>query len=273
MQPSLVFAAACMAMAVEAAELQREQGVGFKLSSCYAVQDCQGYPCPQAASSATAGSSNTTTIATSDLIAVTGALSAGPGHDAFRQTMAAASDLVKAAGLGCSYTETGDMLHTTLKYFCCQEKRDLIAMGNVIEEWSSKQPLSLRFDRISCNQFQANNSRFDFFALLEHNSSIQAQAWIAGLEAQLRLAGFAVHNPRRNETPFHSTLAEGCPVQSDEVVQNTLADLQKMIAGRPGGVFMPVAMPVSIAFMNDPLRFFRLAPAAAAGGGPQHRSG
>jgi len=261
-------------------------------SLCYVRYDCQDYPCPINASSSSssssssnsssapaAGATNGTLLPTSDLIAVTGALSHGAAHDSFIATMAAGADLVmgRQAALGCSYAERGARLHTTLKYFCCHTKQELVAMRPTIAAYVRATPLSFRFDRFSCNLFAANHSTYDFFALLDGPSNAAAQAWAAGLEAALGAAGFnATHKPRAAETPFHSTLAEGCPVAGlptrppllspllatageaspADTAAAMLQALADMVAAQPGGAFMSGTMQVEFDFMNNPLAFF-----------------
>ena len=250
-----------------AASTTFEEGATNFTSLCYARYDCQDYPCRNS-SSTSAGATNDTLLPTSDLIAITGTLSHGAAHDSFVQTMATAADLVmgRRAALGCSYAERGGMLHTTLKYFCCHTKQELVAMRPTIAAYVRGTPLSLRFDRFGCNVFAANHSTYDFFALLDGPSSAAAQAWTAGLEDALGAAGFnATHKRRTAETPFHSTLAEGCPVAGlpagtestpADAAAAMLQDLADMVAEQPGGVFMSGAMAVEFDFMNDPLAFF-----------------
>jgi hypothetical protein len=221
------------------------------LAACYQAEDCQTYPCPAAAN-------DSSILKTSDLIAITGVLGSGTGHKEFLHTMAGAQQIIQNSGLGCSKPEAGYFLHTTLKYFCCHPKSELGSAARAIEQYVRRAPqLRLHFESVSCNQFSGNHTHFDFFAVLTANSSAAAEAWVAGLETALVAVGVPVNKPRRNETPFHSTMTTGCLVSAGaEAINTTLARISGMIAESPSGVFMASDMAANYMALSEPLRIF-----------------
>jgi len=203
-------------------------------SSCFAREDCQTYPCNRT------GAKNT-----SDVIAPLWLFEHGPGFTMYQRNMERAATIIHQYP-GVHYSEPKEVLHTTLKYFCCYTKPELMTIADAIQQYKWK-PFNVTFDRISCNKFPTNT---DFLALLSPESSAAMQTWIHDLEAWVtQKTQLPIHKPRRLETPFHGTLAS---VNSSFPVDSVLARIHDEVP-----TLNTIPMTIKWFFMEDPFTIFR----------------
>ena len=132
--------------------------------------------------------------------------------DAFAGAMASAGDVLKS--FGQAHVEGGLHLHMSLNYFCCYDPSELSTIRAVLEQvhW---QPLNVSFDRPAWRlnghgtgtPTIANTDHMSMIVMLDRASQNLMQAFVASVEERIRSAGIDIHVPRREQEPFHATLA------------------------------------------------------------------
>ena len=227
---------------------------GDVFDTCFYRQDCQDVDC--------GGGGNI--VNPLDLIAPLGTpLLNGvmePGYAQYHRSMSLAADAILGtppgpSGAACTgRPEEGRMRHSTLKYFCCVDEatdnNTTALLEATVRSYAAAHPLNLTFGNVSCNAFDSNHETFDFFALLTEASQSAAAAWVVGLEDTVALAtGVPTVKPRSDQTPFHSTILEGCSL--DFPVEEALAAARTAISGGAfHGVFQVDPMPLRYAVLT-----------------------
>ena len=131
---------------------------------------------------------------------------------AFVGAMASAGGVLKS--FGQAHVEGGLNLHMSLNYFCCYDASELSTIRAVLErvQWPT---LNVSFDRPAWRlnghgtgtPTIANTDHMSMIVMLDSASQTRMLAFAESIEARIRSAGIDVHVPRREQEPFHATLA------------------------------------------------------------------
>jgi hypothetical protein len=102
----------------------------------------------------------------------------------------------------------GTHIHMSFNYFCCYSDEDIITMHTVLEtfDWPT---VNINFDQptIRIDGDSEDVNHYSFIILLDEESQIIMHQIISDVEDAMRSAGLDIHVPRKQQEPFHSTLA------------------------------------------------------------------
>ena len=132
--------------------------------------------------------------------------------DALKKNMLAADDAILQFGRkGVTVTprSQGTHIHMSFNYFCCYSEVDIAALHNVLAAYDWPTELAVSFDQptIRIDSDAQKVEHYSYILLLDQASQDKMHDLMDGLEAAVRSAGLDVHVPRRQQEPFHTTLA------------------------------------------------------------------
>lgn len=109
-------------------------------------------------------------------------------------------------------------LHTSLFYFCCHSKQDVVQIKNALHamNWSS---FIVRYDSFGCN-LDHNNKTVYLHALPSNQSNLFA--WASIVEKAVEEYNVKIHHPRKSK--FHMTLARVTRTYPTDKAVETLKD-------------------------------------------------
>jgi hypothetical protein len=132
--------------------------------------------------------------------------------EALKTSMLAADDIILSYGRkGVTVTprSQGTHIHMSFNYFCCYSEEDIKTLHAVLEAYDWPAELSVSFDQptIRIDSDAEHVDHYSYILLLDQASQAKMHSLMDGVEAAVRSAGLDVHVPRKQQEPFHSTLA------------------------------------------------------------------
>jgi len=132
--------------------------------------------------------------------------------EALKKSMLAADDIILSYGSkGVTVTprSRGTHIHMSFNYFCCYSEEDIQTLHEVLDAYDWSTELSVSFDQptIRIDSDAESVDHYSYILLLDQASQAKMHSLMDGLEAAVRAAGLDVHVPRRQQEPFHATLA------------------------------------------------------------------
>jgi len=97
--------------------------------------------------------------------------------------------------------------HISFSYYCCHTESELSHIKSVLEKWDGWRPRSVDLSHVTCAIDGPSIEHVSFIVMLDSESNRVMMQWVAELEEHLRKAGVKIHIPRRNQEPYHTTLA------------------------------------------------------------------
>jgi len=97
--------------------------------------------------------------------------------------------------------------HVSFSYYCCHTESELSRIKSVLEKWDGWQPHSVDLSHVTCAIDGPAIDHVSFIVMLDPESNLVMMQWVTQLEEHLRNAGVQIHIPRRNQEPYHTTLA------------------------------------------------------------------
>jgi hypothetical protein len=117
--------------------------------------------------------------------------------------MKLAGDILKT--FGAATTSNGSKLHISLNYFCCMSTAELNTVHTVLQsvQWV---PFTVAFSEPG---WRVDNpaDHYSLIVFLDEASEALMQNWVSSLEKLITGAGGVLSSTRREQQPFHCTLA------------------------------------------------------------------
>jgi len=132
--------------------------------------------------------------------------------DALKESMLAADDAILKFGhkdVTVTPRSHNTHIHMSFNYFCCYSKQDIATLHTVLAAYDWPTDLAVSFDQptIRIDSDAEKVEHYSYILLLDEPSQAKMHSLMDGVEAAVRAAGLDVHVPRRQQEPFHSTLA------------------------------------------------------------------
>jgi len=102
-------------------------------------------------------------------------------------------------------TDVGFKVHISLEYLCCYNDVQLQTISKILVGLKWDQVTGLRLGKVACAH--GNQSRRSIVVYLDSNSQARAMKLVNQFEQALISGGIPIHTPRKDQQPFHSTLA------------------------------------------------------------------
>lgn len=126
-------------------------------------------------------------------------------------------DLANTISLNGFVSNAAMESHISFSYHCCYTAEEKGRMKAVVETWEGWTPHQVKFGDITCAVDGPSPDHVSLIIMLDEESNRLMMQWVGSLEQALRDAGLRVRVPRRDQEPFHTTLAvvngSGYPVK------------------------------------------------------------
>jgi len=137
-------------------------------------------------------------------------MNSSEGGKNFLASMKIAGDVVKSFDSSVE-PEADTKNHVSFEYLCCHTDDELDAMRSVLDsiEW---EPQEITFDRVKTRIDSPSKSggpptHYSICVFLDEESNNKMLEWVGKVEAAMADAGVPVNVARKDQEPFHSTLA------------------------------------------------------------------
>jgi len=96
--------------------------------------------------------------------------------------------------------------HISFSYYCCQTEDELSTIKTVLENvtWV---PRAVNFSYATCAIDGPTMDHVSFIVMLEEESNQEMLTWVEEVEDKIAAKGVVLNSVRRNQEPYHSTLA------------------------------------------------------------------
>ena len=136
-------------------------------------------------------------------------MSSSDGGENFLASMKLAGDVVSTFDSTVS-PESGTQVHVSFEYWCCYSDGDVAIIKGVLDTWAWE-PQNVTFDRAQVRIDSANDdgsvSHYSICVFLDAASNDRMMDFVGRIEEAIEDAGIEVLIPRKQQEPYHSTLA------------------------------------------------------------------